>query len=151
MRFELLMLAESASPAPRGKINVLGLGSRVITLETVPETVPLSIVGMVEVPLAEAGTYDLRVTVTDPNGQTTELIHHEVETAADVEDERLPTGLSFVIANAREYDVVGIYTLKATMGPASAEYPFVVRLPDSVASKGSDKGRKKQRRKKPEA
>jgi hypothetical protein len=48
MRFEVLQLAESATVADRGKVNALGVGSRIVFLDTVPEVVPLAIVGMVE-------------------------------------------------------------------------------------------------------
>lgn len=129
MRFELLQLAESASAADRGMVNALGLGARVVTLDRVPELVPLAIVGMVEFDPDEVGVHRLTLSLELPDGSLEPFLEQEVEARLDVEDDRVPTGLSFVVRMVRRFTVEGLYAIRAELGEATAQFRFVVRGP----------------------
>lgn len=128
MKFALLTLAEAANQGPLGRLNALGLGARIIQLEKPDELVAMSIVGAVDMPVAQAGEFDFKVWFTSPDSKTENVVEERVEVGrSNIHDDRLPTGLAFVINAVRGFAQDGIYVLHASLGETSAEYPFAVR------------------------
>ena len=128
MRFDFLTLADAANNGPEGKLNVLGFGVRVLTLPQLPGASPLAIVGAVTADVAEAGEYDVEVRIEEPDGRSAEVAKARTSLKAKVTDERVPTGITFILGFVRPFRIEGKYIIRASVGDVVAEYPFVVRL-----------------------
>jgi hypothetical protein len=57
-----------------------------------------------------------------------------VEAGGDVLDDRIPTGFAFVIRFIRTYSADGVYSIRATVGSAAAEYRYAVRVQTPTAA-----------------
>ena len=138
MRFEYLFLADAANSAADGKINVLGLGVRILTYSELPASSPLVIVGAVEATVEEAGDYALRVELFEPDGTIEELVNAAAKVTTEVKDSRVPTGIGFTIALSRPFRQEGVHVIRATVANEVAQYAFVVRRREGAASTPGD-------------
>ena len=135
MRFEYLFLADAANQAANGKMNVLGMGVRILTYAALPAASPLAIVGAVEAAVAEAGDYPLVVELVEPDGTVEEIVKATAKVPSEVTDVRLPTGMGFTIALTRPFRKEGIHYIRASFGDQQASFAFAVGLlPDAAAT-----------------
>jgi hypothetical protein len=134
MRFEYLVLADAANRGVDGKINVLGLGVRILSYPSLPAASPLAIVGAVEAAVDEAGDYALLVKLVEPDGTVEEIVKASAKVPSEVSDERVPTGIGFTIGLTRPFRLEGIHSIRASFGDQQASFAFVVRLVDAEAS-----------------
>ena len=128
MKFEYLSLADAANNGPDGKLNVLGLGPRVLNLAALPGGVPLAIIGGVSAGIEEAGEYGLDLRLIEPDGTDVPLVSARALVPSDVQDTRAPTGAGFVVAWFGPFRLEGLHRIHAQFGQATADYEFVVRL-----------------------
>jgi hypothetical protein len=128
VRFEYLSLADAANSGPEGKLNVLGLGSRIINLPGLPGGTPLAIVGSVSAAVDEAGSYELVVFMVEPDGTEVQLVQGSAIVPSDVEETRVPTGSGFLIGFAGPFRLEGVHRIHARFGTVESDYEFVVRV-----------------------
>ncbi len=128
MRFELLSLADAANNGPDGKLNVLGLGTRIVNLAGLPGGVPMVIVGSISAGLEEAGDYELDLRMVEPDGMEMPLIHSRAVVPAEVDDSRVPTGAGFVVGFIGPFRIEGVHKIRVRFGELVGDYDFVVRL-----------------------
>jgi hypothetical protein len=129
MRFELLTIADAANRGPEGKLNVLGMGARILTFAELPGSAPLVLLGSIAAMTTEAGIYPLRVTRRDPDGSEHVLVEADGVVPSEAADDRIPTGIAFTIGMSGPFTQEGVYQIVATLGDdLREEWPFVVRL-----------------------
>lgn len=128
MKFEYLLLADAANNGPDGKLNVLGLGTRIVTFESFPAGAPLTVLGSVAADASEAGEYDLEVSIVEPDGTRQPMVQARATVSSQVEDARVPTGISFVLGFLRPFRIEGVHSFEARVGEVTARYDFLVRL-----------------------
>jgi hypothetical protein len=151
MKFEYFVLADAANTAQNGKINVLGMGARIVHLERLPGAAPLAIVGGVEATTADAGDYDLRVSMIEPDDSEQVLVDARATLAADVPEPELPAGIVFTVDLRRPFRQEGVYRLVASFGTATADYSFAVRTTGADTAKRLTSGPAKATRAKASA
>ena len=146
-------MADALNLGPDGKLNVLGLGSRVLRLAHLPATTPLVVIMMVEADASEAAEYPLIVDLVEPDGTRENLVTATGEVPTQMLDPRVPTGFggSLDLGN-RPFRIEGVYRLEATAGPAAAVYVFSVMLEpvgeDTEAERSRPKAAHKPRQRK---
>ncbi|MFI5284595.1 MAG: DUF6941 family protein [Candidatus Dormibacterales bacterium] len=128
MRFEILSLADAANNAPDGKLNVLGLGIRIVNVPGLPAGMPLAVLGSVSAGPAEAGDYDLDVRMVEPDGTEVPLAQGRSTVPAEVVEPRVPTGVGFVVGFGGPFRIEGLHVIRARFGKLVMDYEFVVRL-----------------------
>ena len=128
MKFEYLLLADAAKNGPDGKLNVLGLGARIVTFESFPAGSPLTVLGSVTADASEAGEYDIEVAMVQPDGTREPMVQAKATVSSEVEDARVPTGISFVLGFLRPFRIEGVHSFEARVGDVTARYDFLVRL-----------------------
>jgi hypothetical protein len=146
MRFAYLLLTD-ASSASEGKLNLLGVGARVLKPPTLPAPAFLTLAGAVEGTDGEAGEYDLVITLTDPDGAATQLVAGRTTLPAATDHAELLPNSVFTIAFTHVYEKPGIYRLTARFGDIAETYKFLVaptRAP-AATRKARKKGSSKER------
>ena len=127
MRFEYLVLADAANRADNGKLNVLGMGARILTVERLPAAVPLAILAAVAASTDEAGEYPIELALEEPDGSRAVLVEMTGSVPSVTEDARVPTGMGLTVALFRPFRIEGIYRITAKIGEETATYEFLVR------------------------
>jgi hypothetical protein len=126
VRFEFLSLADAANNGPEGKLNVLGFGARILTLPSLPAAVPLVVVGGVAAGTDEAGAFDLAVHMIEPDGTEVQLARGPASIPSVVRENRLPTGVNFLVGFRGPFRTYGLHSIRARFGGIEATYDFVV-------------------------
>jgi hypothetical protein len=127
LQFEYLVLADAANNAPDGKVNVLGLGARIVTVERLPATLPLALLGLVSGSPEEAGDYEARVTLEEPDGTKETIVEFVGKLNADA-DPRVPTGIGMLLNIVRPFRIAGIHRFEMTVGDLTSRYDLLVRM-----------------------
>lgn len=128
MKFDFLSLADAANQTPDGKVNVLGLGARIVTFRSLPAAAPLVIIGSIAASREEAGHYTFRVFLKQPDGSQHLVVEFPGSITADVTDPRVPTGIGFTIGLSRPFTQEGVHHIISTIGDLEAEWVFAVRV-----------------------
>lgn len=130
MKIAYLLLADSANQSADGKLNVLGLGIRVINAGQLPVSLSVSVLASAEMPIEERGPKRIRLTLQAPGGEET-----LVEDVAEMEarDEILPDlplqlNLQFALTGL-EFKAAGPHRVVLEVDGARAEYPVLVIAP----------------------
>ena len=132
MRLEFLSIADAANNAADGKLNALGLGTRIVNVTSLPAGMPLAIVGSVSASVEEAGEYDLDLLLVEPDGTEVPLVATRATVPSEVMDSRVPTGAGFVVAWLATFRIEGVHMIRARFGDVHGGYDFVVRLTRST-------------------
>ncbi len=140
MRFSYLFLADAANRSPDGKLNALGIGARILTVREFPSQLPVVVLGAVDASVDEAGSYDLVVEITEPDGTVVPLVHARATVDSEVTDPRVPTGISFMLGLSHPFTREGIYTIVARVADCETHYEFVVRRDSSSSELQSETG-----------
>ncbi len=146
MQFEYLTIADAVSNGPDGKLNVLGLGVRIANVESLPADTPMTILGAVAASVDEAGTYEVEVSISAPDGSREVIAHGTAELSATLADPRVPTGLTFSIPGVRSFRIEGVHTLEARVGELTRTYELLVRVQDPVTGAPERRTRAPRRR-----
>lgn len=130
MKIDYFMIAESANQSTTPSQNILGAGSRVIEVPTVPILHPMAIVGAVSGSPAEAGSYPMAVHLKDPGKRKRELIAtlSTLERRKFEVDPTVPIGFMFHILFPLEIAREGLYVVQLQVGKLRAEHRFQVRV-----------------------
>jgi hypothetical protein len=126
MRIDLLTIADAANTTPDGKLNILGLGARVLTVDGPNHPIPLVVACGVEATVEEAGDYPLGVRLERPDGVVEDIVMSTLTIPSEVTDPRVPTGAGLTLQLARGFPVPGVYRLAVDVGSLAAEYVFAV-------------------------
>lgn len=140
MKFEYLLLADAANNGPDGKVNVLGLGTRIVTFDRLPGGLPLTVLGSVAADASEAAEYDVEVAIVEPDGTREVMVQSKAAVSSHVEDTRVPTGISFVLGFLRPFRIEGVHSFEARVGDVTARYDFLVRLRRESSSEPAQAG-----------
>lgn len=127
MQFEYLALADAANVGSDGKVNVLGMGARIISYERLPGSSPLALLALVTGLVDEAGEYPVLVELEEPDGTRERMIDAVASIAADA-DPRVPTGISLVLNFSRPFRIGGLHTIHVRVGAVEQRYAFLVQV-----------------------
>jgi hypothetical protein len=138
VKFAYFALADASNRGPDGKVNILGLGARILTVPSLPTTVPLTLVGSVDADVAEAGDFVLRISLTEPDGSEEQVAEFAVAIPREVADPEVPTGFGFSLVLLRPVRLEGIHVVRGTVGDLVADYVYAVRVsPEPQGATGS--------------
>lgn len=126
MKIDLLTIADAANTTPDGKLNILGLGVRVLTVDGPNHVIPLIVACGVEANVAEAGDYPLTVRLERPDGVVEGVVTATLLIPGEVADPRVPTGAGLTLQMVRGFPVAGVYSLVVDVGGVAAQYVFAV-------------------------
>lgn len=131
MKISLLTLADAANSAPEGKLNVLGMGVRIIRRGNPGRViVPMVVVAVGEATDADLGERPIDLSVTAPSGKSTTLLTDTLEiTPNDPGRIDLPNEVRVQIAMPFILEEAGTFTLRMRLAGAKASYRFQV-LPE---------------------
>lgn len=128
MQIDFLTLADAANNGPDGKLNVLGLGARVLTYGSLPATSPLVVLAAASAGVEEAGEYAVAVAIVEPDGTRELLVESMGRVNAEVVDARVPTGIGVVLNLFRPFRLEGVHRFEVRFGELTQTYEFLVRL-----------------------
>lgn len=140
MQFEYLALADAANVGSDGKVNVLGMGARIISYERLPGSSPLALLALVTGSVDEAGEYPVVVELEEPDGTRERMIDAVGVIAADA-DPRVPTGISLVLNFSRPFRIVGLHTIHLRVGEIEQKYEFLVQILNLAGGRDEASGR----------
>lgn len=140
MQVEYLTLADAANLGEGGKINILGLGTRLLNYEKLPGISPMVVLAAVSAMTTEAGDYPIELIIVEPDGTEETIVTTVGHVNNEVEDSRVPTGIGMSVDILRPFRIEGVHSLRLTVGELKARYDFVVRVraPKTSAGDGSE-------------
>jgi hypothetical protein len=139
MKLSYLLLVDSASQGPEGKLNALGIGIRKFRPVTLPFAVSATLLAGVEVKRQDAGEHPLRIVLTGPTGKGVPLAEGKVDVkfGPDI-DPRLPvTATTHFPLTGLVLNGSGLYRLRFELGSLRGTYAFVVDPPPTDADSDS--------------
>jgi hypothetical protein len=129
MRFAYLLLADASSAGNEGKLNLLGIGVRLLRPTELPAAAQLTIAASIEATSDdEIGPYELELSIENPDGSVDTLNTGEVSFQPDAETPDVPRSIIFVVGLLRSYAQEGTYRIRARVADATADYAFVIRV-----------------------
>lgn len=128
MKFEFLVLADAMNFGPEGKVNILGMGWRQVVVAQLPAPLSFAIVASLTGPVSDAGEHVGEFCVVLPDG-TEEMLARGPVVLPEPRAEATSIGLAFGLdVIGKQFAQPGLYTIRATIGPVSAEYQFRVTV-----------------------
>ena len=128
MKFDYLQMADAMNVGPDGKVNVLGLGERLLVFPQLPMASRFAIVASLVGEPADAGTYEAEFRLETPDGVEQELFKTTIELAApdDPDATLLVVGVGLDVV--RPFTQEGRHLLRVKVGDQSAQYQFRIKV-----------------------
>lgn len=127
MKLQYLLVADAAASGAFGKMDVLGLGVRVLRPGRLPSLTPLNILVGAEADPAELGEQSIKISVQAPSAKAAVVVDDTVVVAPrPAEEEGLPIEVRLHLAFPFITTEPGVYTFRVQIGRLRATYKVLV-------------------------
>jgi hypothetical protein len=128
MKFDYLQLADAMNVSPDGKVNVLGLGIRLLVFPQLPAASRFAVLANVQADLSEVGSHDAEFRLVAPDGTEQDLFRTSIDVNPDLDPEATIVIIGLGLDVVRPFTQEGRYIIRAKVGDVSAEYRFRVKV-----------------------
>ncbi|MEX0625557.1 MAG: hypothetical protein WD402_03335 [Chloroflexota bacterium] len=129
MRIAYLLVADSANQSNDGKLNVLGMGVRVINAPVLPFPVALTVLVSAQLDHAERGAKHVKLSLATPSGSQVLIDDTAPMESRENMIENLPLQLNFqFVLSGLAFKEAGLHHFIVEIEGERAEYPFVVQI-----------------------